>query len=88
MERAGADGFDTALEAPLLALEAEHGVASLQAPAGGILRITLAPQPYSSTGIRALLADPATAHENNGQLQAMLPAAVLSYICQHRLYRE
>jgi len=54
------------------------------APAGSIFSVQVTPQPISATAIRALLAKgPA----GIAQVRGLLPAAVLTYIEHHRLYR-
>ena len=65
-------------------LEQRQAVDELADPAGGILRLGLAPQPYSSTQIRTLLA---SGRATDMQLDEMLPEPVLSYIRQHSLYQ-
>jgi nicotinate-nucleotide adenylyltransferase len=53
-------------------------------PAGSIYVQHVSPQPISATGIRAQLAQGVN---GNDELPQLLPAAVLTYIDQHRLYR-
>lgn len=53
-------------------------------PAGAIYRQAVTPQPISATTIRAQLA---RGVEGFAAVRELLPAAVLAYIDQHRLYR-
>ncbi len=80
-------GDRPALAEPLEAIERDCGVVRLSAPAGGILRLALAPQPYSSTQARALLQGSASVEDSGATLQDILPAPVLSYVLEHALYR-
>lgn len=53
------------------------------APAGGIHPFELVAGTVSATEVRGRIA----AGAPEGELRALLPAAVLDYICRHRLYR-
>lgn len=55
------------------------------APAGSIFAVSVSPQPISATALRAALAEGA---EGIAQVRGLLPAAVLTYIDQHALYRR
>jgi nicotinate-nucleotide adenylyltransferase len=50
-------------------------------PAGAIFTVSVTPQPISATAIRAALA------QGIAQVRGLLPAAVLTYIDHHQLYR-
>jgi nicotinate-nucleotide adenylyltransferase len=54
------------------------------APAGAIFTVPVTPQPISATAIRAALAQ---GREGIAQVRGLLPAAVLTYIDHHQLYR-
>ena len=78
-------GLAPALEVAWTARQS-NDVRSLEtAPAGAIFDVAVTPQPISATAIRALLSRRPTA---KAQLAGLLPAAVLTYIDQHALYRS
>lgn len=56
------------------------------APAGLVVEIDMPPSDASATEIRALLAQPPTAHAE-ARLASLVPAPVLDYIRAHHLYR-
>lgn len=80
---------EDALQGPLAQLwnsRYSDDVAALEkAPAGAIFAVSVSPQPISATALRAALAEGA-----NGiaRVRGLLPAAVLTYIDQHALYRR
>jgi len=53
---------------------------------GGLIEFPMTPVDASATEIRALLARPATG-ARDARLAAILPPAVLDYICAHHLYQ-
>jgi len=55
------------------------------APAGTIFAVSVSPQPISATALRAALAEGSA---GIAQVRGLLPAAVLTYIDQHALYRR
>jgi nicotinate-nucleotide adenylyltransferase len=55
------------------------------AAAGTIFAVSVSPQPVSATALRAALA---TGRAGIAQVRGLLPAAVLTYIDQHALYRR
>src|SRR5687768_14592236 len=80
---------EDALHGPLSRLWNErhsNDVAALEkAPAGAILAVSVSPQPISATALRAALAEGAS---GIARVRGLLPAAVLTYIDQHALYRR
>lgn len=79
---------DDALRGPLAELwrdrYREDKVQLGAAPAGAIFTVPVTPQPISATAIRAALAQ---GRKRIAQVRGLLPAAVLTYIDHHQLYR-
>ena len=79
---------EDALHGPLAALwkdRLDDDVRQLEnGPAGAIFAVSVTPQPISATAIRAALAQ---GREGIERVRGLLPAVVLTYIDQHRLYR-
>lgn len=79
---------EDALQGPLAKLwqnrYREDAVQLQTAPAGAIFMVSVKPQSISATAIRAALAQ---GREGIAQVRGLLPAAVLTYIDHHQLYR-
>lgn len=89
VERPGIE-FDAATLTPQLRVQWERRIATdpsrlSRQLAGAIVRVSIAPQPISSTVIRAALARGATGRK---EVAGLLPPAVLTYIDRNQLYRS
>ena len=76
-------GYNTLWTLPLANLEPDHKTANLlqliARPAGGIHQLIIPPSPISASSIREKI-------HNKQDVSNFLPATVLDYIQQHRLY--
>jgi nicotinate-nucleotide adenylyltransferase len=89
VERPGTE-FDAAALTPQLRVQWERRIATdpsrlSRQLAGAIVRVSIAPQPISSTVIRAALARGAA---GRAEVAGLLPSAVLTYIDRNQLYRS
>jgi len=89
VERPGTE-FDATTLVPQLRVQWERRIATdpsrlSRQLAGAIVRVSIAPQPISSTAISAALARGAA---GRAEVAGLLPSAVLAYIDRNQLYRS